>query len=77
MTYDETYPSQWIADLAITYRLKNGLYATAGVNNILDSYPGQQNLKLSVGGLGMSKYSDLAPEGYDGTFYYGQLGYRF
>lgn len=75
--FDQTYSAQYLTDIAAAYHLKNGLSLTLGVNNIFDSRPDEQRPELSVGGFGMSRYSDLAPEGMDGTYYFGRLGYRF
>jgi iron complex outermembrane receptor protein len=75
--FDQTYSAQWLTDIGTTYRFANGLYVGLGVNNVFDSRPDRQRPELTIGGFRMSKYPDLAPEGIDGTYYYGNVGYRF
>lgn len=75
--FDQTYGAQYLTDVSTTYRSKDGFYFTVGVNNLFDSRPDRQRPELSVGGFAMSKYSDLAPEGMNGTYYYATLGYKF
>lgn len=75
--FDQRYSPQFITDIVATYGLENGLRFTLGVNNLFDSRPDEQRKELSVGGFGMSRYSDLAPEGMDGTYYFGRVAYQF
>jgi len=45
--------------------------ASASLRTPIDQRP-----ELSIGGFKMSKYSDLAPEGFDGTYYYANVGFK-
>lgn len=75
---DETFPVQFISDLNIRYRFEDGISLAAGADNLFDSRPGiVKNKSLSVQGFGLNKYSDLAPEGMDGTYIHLSLGYTY
>lgn len=75
---DEVYPVQWITDLSVQYAFQSGFYIVAGADNLFDSHPGiVKNKSLSVQGLGLNKYSDLAPEGMDGTYLHLKVGFKF
>lgn len=73
--FDQRYSAQWITDLSVGFRLTNSFRLTVGALNLFDTHPDRQRPELRV--LGTSKYSDLAPEGMDGSFFYGRAAYQF
>lgn len=73
--FDQTNSPQWITDLGATYRPTDRLTFNLGINNVFDTRPDLQRQQLRV--LGTSRYSDLSPEGMDGTQFYAALGVQF
>ncbi len=71
----QTYSPQLISDLDVTWRFERGVYAGIGAKNLFDTKPDEQWASNSR--LAQTRYSNLAPEGFDGAFYYVKLGYAF
>lgn len=73
-TYDpplvQDYTAKVTTDLAVTYRIMQGLTLTAGGNNIFDAYPDKQDLlETDNGGI-----YEAVQMGFNGAFYYVRLG---
>lgn len=73
--FDQTYNAQWVVDLDVGYQLSERLHLNLGSNNLFDSYPDEQIPQRRT--LGQTRYSPLAPAGYDGRFVYTRVTYDF
>ncbi len=62
---DEDFGGYGTADLSVSYRIRDGLRATIGADNILGTYPEPNPNRFT--GLG-NKYSQYAPAGFNGRF---------
>lgn len=71
---DQTYDTQWTLDLASTYTLQ-GWDFTLGADNVLDAYP-DDTLYVNATN-GQLPYSASSPNGFNGAFVYGKVGYRW
>lgn len=72
---DQEFGKQWTVQLSGTYRISERASFTLGANNLLDSHPDKQlpGARNPV----VSEYSNLAPEGANGTWLYAKFDYRF
>ena len=68
------YGSKVVLDLEASYSLGNGLMASVGGQNALNTYSDEN--PAAPGGTG-NKYSQFSPFGYSGAFWYGKVGYSF
>ena len=68
------YGSKVVLDLEASYSLGNGLMASVGGQNALNTYSDEN--PAAPGGTG-NKYSQFSPFGYSGAFWYGKVGYNF
>ncbi len=68
------YGGKVVLDLEASYSLGNGLMASVGGRNVLNTYSDEN--PAAPGGTG-NKYSQFTPFGYSGAFWYGKLGYSF
>ena len=76
-TLYESFSSKIITDISISYAPKPWLTITAGANNIFDVYPDRLQ-HYSDTADGISIYSDGAsPFGYNGGYYFVNLGFSF
>ncbi len=71
----QTFGAQWITDLDVGYRFSNGLNVGIGSKNLFSSKPDKQWASNSR--LFQTIYSNLAPEGFDGAYYYARVGFSF
>jgi len=71
---DQTFDSEWTVDLAATYQLGQWDF-TLGSDNLFDSYPDEFIFATSNGG--QLPYPRNAPFGFNGTFVYANVGYRW
>src|SRR5471032_1665551 len=72
---DQRMSPQWVTNLDITRHLTDSLSVMVGGNNIFDSY--QDKLLPANRSRGVSKYTSLAPDGFNGAFYYVRASYDF
>ena len=70
----DTYDSYWTLDAEVGYSFDNGLTLIGGANNITDETP-DDNIG-AADGVG-NAFSQYAPLGFNGAFYYGRLVYDF
>ena len=63
-----------LLDLEASCSLGNGLMASVGGQNVLDTYSDEN--PNAPGGTG-NMYSQFTPFGYSGAFWYGKVGYSF
>lgn len=71
---DQTYPSNWIFDLAGNYKMERWMF-TLGVDNALNTYPGKTN--PSSNQHGAFPYTSLSPFGFNGAYVYGKVRYSW
>ncbi|MCU0753692.1 MAG: TonB-dependent receptor [Xanthomonadales bacterium] len=88
---DQTFDAKWVADLSLSWDFASGIKATAGVENLFDTYPQQmqQDLRFDANGFatagpldntftGILPYArGEAPFGFNGRFYYARLRYAW
>ncbi len=67
-------PDGLLFDLEASYALGNGLMASVGGQNVLNTYSNEN--PAAPGGTG-NMYSQFTPFGYSGAFWYGKLAYGF
>ncbi len=74
---DQTFAAKWITDLAASYTFGQRFTLTAGVDNVFDVYPDENNQgnATSAGNnnFGIFPYNQISPFGFNGAFYYGRL----
>jgi iron complex outermembrane receptor protein len=71
---DVTYDAYMINSLEVAYSFDNGITVTGGGQNFLDETPDDN--KTAASGSG-NKYSQYAPLGFNGAFWYGRVAYSF
>jgi iron complex outermembrane receptor protein len=71
---DQTFGAEWTLDLAATYTRDRWDF-TVGGDNVLDAYPDEFIFATSNGG--QLPYPRNAPFGFNGSFVYGKIGYRW
>ncbi len=78
---DQTFDAKWIADVAASYTFAERLTVTAGVDNVFDVYPEEndQGDATTAGNnnFGIFPYNQISPFGFNGAFYYGRLAFGF
>jgi iron complex outermembrane receptor protein len=73
-TLDQTFGAKWTLDLSMTYRLDRWAF-TVGGDNVLDAYPDEFIFANSNGG--QLPYPRNGPFGFNGSFVYGKIDYRW
>lgn len=68
-----TYGAEFVVDAEVAYNFTESLTVTAGAQNLLDEYPGENPGGGAVG----NKYSQFSPMGFGGGFYYLRAKYNF
>ena len=71
---DRTYDSYWTADVEVGYSFDNGLTLMAGGQNFTDETPDSNPTGAEDSGR---EYSQFAPLGFNGAFWYGRVSYDF
>jgi iron complex outermembrane receptor protein len=76
---DQTFGARWITDVDVSYRMRGGITAAIGANNVLGVYP-EQNFRSLTGAdnsnAGIFPYNQISPFGFNGAFYYVRLGWQ-
>jgi iron complex outermembrane receptor protein len=76
---DQTFGARWITDLDVSYRVRSGLTAAVGANNLFGVYP-EQNFRSPTGAdnsnAGIFPYNQVSPFGFNGAFYYVRLSWQ-
>ncbi|HEY0020968.1 MAG TPA: TonB-dependent receptor [Longimicrobium sp.] len=76
---DQTFGARWITDVDVSYRVRGGLTAAIGANNVLGVYP-EQNFRSPTGAdnsnAGIFPYNQVSPFGFNGAFYYVRLSWQ-
>lgn len=71
---DQTFGSEWVFDLELSYQIGKALIA-AGVQNLLDNFP-DKNIPANFN-FGIFTYPRNAPFGFNGRYVYLRTGYAF
>jgi iron complex outermembrane recepter protein len=71
-SFDTIFPTQYVANIAATYKVKEGLRIVLAVDNVLSSHPGLQPSTLSK-----IVYPSTAPAGSGGAFWSLNLSWDF
>lgn len=71
---DQTFDPQWTLDLSGSYKM-DGWQFTVGADNALNSYPDEVLYANSTNG--QIPYSASSPNGFNGAYVYGKVGYRW
>ncbi|TXI43643.1 MAG: TonB-dependent receptor [Lysobacter sp.] len=71
---DQTFDPQWTLDLSGSYSLGDVTF-TIGADNVLDSYPDEVLFANSTNG--QLPYSASSPNGFNGAYVYGRVGYKW
>ena len=71
---DQTYSSQWVTDLDLSYTFDKALKVSVGAINLFDTHPDEAD---GTQLYGVPKYSITSPEGAQGAFYYTSVSYEF
>ncbi len=69
---DDVYKSKVVTDLTAGYDLSRNLSLHVGAANLFNVYPTQQDTETETGGLW-----DAVQMGFNGTFFFSKLGFRF
>jgi iron complex outermembrane recepter protein len=71
---DQTFDPQWTLDLSGSYALGNWDF-TLGADNVLNEYPDEVLFANSTNG--QLPYSASSPNGFNGAYVYGRIGYKW
>ncbi|WP_290890995.1 TonB-dependent receptor [Arenimonas sp.] len=71
---DQTFDAQWTLDLSASYASGSWDF-TLGADNVLDEYPEEVIFANSTNG--QLPYSASSPNGFNGAYLYGRIGYRW
>ena len=75
-TFDQTYGSKWLLDLALNYSLDRWTFSL-GADNVFDTYPDKASAALNNDNNGTFPYSVFSPFGFNGAYVYGKVAYRW
>jgi iron complex outermembrane receptor protein len=81
----QTFDAKWITDFDVSYRLTKQFTVSVGANNLFNIYPTENIRSKVVNGVaytgsdnvGIFPYSGISPFGFNGTFYYTKIAYKF
>jgi iron complex outermembrane receptor protein len=81
----QTFDAKWITDFDVTYRLSKQFTISVGANNLFNIYPAENIRSKVVNGVaytgsdnvGIFPYSGISPFGFNGTYYYTKIAYKF
>jgi iron complex outermembrane recepter protein len=72
---DVTLGAETLVDLEARFDITDGIQLAIGADNLLDEYP--DALPISRNGTGATAFSNYAPFGRSGRFYYGRMSVNF
>jgi iron complex outermembrane receptor protein len=81
----QSFAAKWITDLDVTYRVTKQFTVSVGANNLFNVYPSENIRSKVVNGtaftgsdnVGIFPYSGISPFGFNGTYYYSKITYKF
>ncbi len=71
----QKYGAKTLVDVEAEYSMQNGVSVAAGVKNLFDTYPDENN-PLAIAGVG-ALYPEVGPYGFNGGFIYVRAAYNF
>ncbi|MGO4476311.1 TonB-dependent receptor plug domain-containing protein [Massilia sp. 2TAF26] len=74
---DQTYDPQWVLDVSASVRVASNWRVTLGIDNLTNRYPAQVTASGNLNVNGTQPYSVWAPNGFNGRFFYGKVGYTW
>jgi len=74
---DQTYDPQWVLDVSTSVRVASNWRVTLGIDNLTNRYPAQVTSNGNLNVNGTQPYSVWAPNGFNGRFFYGKVGYSW
>jgi iron complex outermembrane receptor protein len=74
---DQTYDPQWVLDVSASVRVASNWRVTLGIDNLTNRYPAQVTSSGNLNVNGTQPYSIWAPNGFNGRFFYGKVGYSW
>jgi iron complex outermembrane receptor protein len=74
---DQTYDPQWVLDVSASVRVAGNWRVTLGIDNLTNRYPAQVTSSGNLNVNGTQPYSIWAPNGFNGRFFYGKVGYSW
>ena len=74
---DQTYDPQWVLDVSTSVRVASNWRVTLGIDNLTNRYPAQVTSAGNLNVNGTQPYSIWAPNGFNGRFFYGKVGYSW
>ncbi|ALK97385.1 TonB-dependent receptor [Massilia sp. WF1] len=74
---DQTYDPQWVLDVSTSVRVAGNWRVTLGIDNLTNRYPAQVTSAGNLNVNGTQPYSIWAPNGFNGRFFYGKVGYTW
>ena len=75
-TFDQTYGSKWLLDLALAYDVDRWTFSV-GADNVFNTYPDKASAALNNDNNGTFPYSVFSPFGFNGAYVYGKVRYRW
>lgn len=75
ISFDQTFPAEWLVDLETGYRFANKLTVSVGAENVFDTYP-DEDQRLSQRNNGII-YPQFSPFGFSGRFVYLRAAVKF
>lgn len=70
------FSGKWITDISAAYQISDSLKVNAGVQNLFDEYPDEQDPSNQFNGIFIYPNTN-APFGFNGGYYYAELTYSF
>ncbi len=74
---DQTYDPQWVLDVSGSVKLGKSWRLVAGIDNVTNRYPAQVTSAGNLNNGGTQPYSNFAPNGFNGRYYYAKAGYSW
>jgi iron complex outermembrane receptor protein len=74
---DQTYDPQWVLDVSGSVKLGKNWRLVAGIDNVTNRYPAQVTSAGNLNNSGTQPYSNFAPNGFNGRYYYAKAGYSW
>ena len=74
---DQTYDPQWVLDVSGSVKLGKNWRLVAGIDNVTNRYPAQVTSAGNLNNGGTQPYSNFAPNGFNGRYYYAKAGYSW
>lgn len=71
----QEYGAKTLVDVEAEYSFQNGIFVAAGIKNLFDTYPDENN-PLAIAGVG-ALYPEVAPFGFNGGFLYVRAAYTY